>query len=134
MHHPNFLLLYVNSPAASAAFYADLLEAQPVEASPTFAMFALENGMMLGLWARNTVAPAATAGTGGGELAFAVEGDAIVDRRHAQWVAKGIVISQAPTRMVIGCVYSLRASHEPELEMLCPRRKPGQKKGTRLRR
>ena len=37
MSHPNFILLYVDSPSASAAFYADLLDAQPVEASPTFA-------------------------------------------------------------------------------------------------
>jgi catechol 2,3-dioxygenase-like lactoylglutathione lyase family enzyme len=105
MSHPNFLLLYVDSPTASAAFYADLLGAQPVEASPTFAMFALEHGMMLGLWARDTVIPKATAGAEGGELAFAVEGDAIVDGRHAEWIAKGIVIAQAPTRMDFGYTF-----------------------------
>jgi len=47
---PNFILLYVESPAASAAFYADLLGRPPVEASPTFAMFGLASGVMLGLW------------------------------------------------------------------------------------
>ena len=40
MPDPNFILLYVDSPAASAGFYADLLGHTPVEASPTFAMFA----------------------------------------------------------------------------------------------
>lgn len=105
MQHPNFLLLYVASPTASAAFYADLLGTQPVEASPTFAMFALENGMMLGLWAQETVAPKAAAGAGGGELAFAVEGDATVNERHRHWVAKGIVIAQAPTRMDFGYTF-----------------------------
>ena len=41
MPDPNFIILYVESPAASAAFYAELLGRPPVEASPTFAMFAL---------------------------------------------------------------------------------------------
>ncbi|MCG2576970.1 VOC family protein [Dechloromonas sp. XY25] len=105
MNHPNFLLLYVAQPAASAAFYADLLGCQPVEASPTFAMFALDNGTMLGLWARETVAPKAVAGAGGGELAFAVGDDAEVEPRHAQWKAKGIAIAQAPTRMDFGYTF-----------------------------
>ena len=69
---PNFVILYVDSPAASAGFYADLLGKPPVESSATFAMFALESGVMLGLWSRRTVAPAATASPGAGELAFAL--------------------------------------------------------------
>ena len=72
MPDPNFILLYVDSPAASAGFYADLLGKPPVESSATFAMFALESGVMLGLWSRRTVAPAATASPGAGELAFAL--------------------------------------------------------------
>ena len=39
---PDFMLLYVDSPARSARFYADLLGKEPVEASPTFVLFALE--------------------------------------------------------------------------------------------
>jgi len=57
---PNFLILYVASPTASAAFYADLLGKPPVEASPGFALFALSSGVMLGLWAAHAVEPAAT--------------------------------------------------------------------------
>lgn len=106
MSHPDFLLLYVESPAASAAFYAELLKAQPVEASPTFVMFPLQSGMMLGLWARDRVAPKAPAGATGGELGFAVEGDAAVDECHARWVAKGIVIAQSPTRMDFGYTFT----------------------------
>ena len=85
----NFILLYVDSPAASAAFYVGLLGTPPVENSPTFAMFAMKSGLMLGLWKRDGVAPAAQAGTFGGELAFAVENDAAVSRLHAEWSAKG---------------------------------------------
>lgn len=105
MNHPNFLLLYVASPAASATFYADLLGSRPVEASPTFAMFALDNGMMLGLWARDAVEPRATTDVGGGELAFAVQDDTAVETRHTKWAAKGIAIAQRPTRMDFGFTF-----------------------------
>jgi catechol 2,3-dioxygenase-like lactoylglutathione lyase family enzyme len=57
---PNFVILYVRDAAASAAFYADLLGKPPVEASPTFAMFALASGVMLGLWGADGVLPPAT--------------------------------------------------------------------------
>jgi predicted enzyme related to lactoylglutathione lyase len=105
MPHPNFLLMYVASPTASAAFYAQLLQVEPVESSPTFAMFALTNGMMLGLWARDTVIPAATAGAESGELAFAVESDDTIDQHCAEWKAKGIVIAQSPVRMDFGYTF-----------------------------
>ena len=102
MTDPNFILLYVNSPQASAVFYADLLGKPPIEASPTFAMFALQSGVMLGLWARHTVEPAATGGPGAGELAFAVADNAAVDAMHASWSGKGLAIAQAPTDLDFG--------------------------------
>jgi predicted enzyme related to lactoylglutathione lyase len=101
MPDPNFVILYVDSPAASAAFYADLLGKAPVEASPTFAMFALNSGVMLGLWARRTVEPEAT-GSGGGEIAFTVADSAAVDATHADWKERGLRILQSPTEMDFG--------------------------------
>lgn len=98
---PNFILLYVESPAASAAFYADLLGRPPVEASPTFAMFALASGVMLGLWARHTVEPAAT-GAGGGEIGFAVGDADSLHALHADWVARGLKVAQPLTTMDFG--------------------------------
>ena len=50
MQSPNFIILYVDNPGASAAFYQGLMRRAPVESSPTFAMFALDGGYMLGLW------------------------------------------------------------------------------------
>ena len=50
MFDAHFILLHVDSPAASARFYADLLGSEPLEQSPTFAMFALPSGLRLGLW------------------------------------------------------------------------------------
>ena len=42
-------------------FYGALLQTAPVESSPTFALFLLDSGLKLGLWARDTVAPAPVA-------------------------------------------------------------------------
>ena len=96
----SLVILYVEDPAASAAFYADLLGHGPAEASPSFAMFALPSGTGLGLWSRRAVEPAATAATGGGsELAFTAED---VDAVHADWAARGLPIAQAPTDMDFG--------------------------------
>lgn len=98
----NFILLYVDSPAASARFYAQLLGADPIEASPTFAMFALPSGAMLGLWSHHEVEPAATAAGGGGEIATTVADAAAVDATHADWQARGLTILQAPTDLDFG--------------------------------
>jgi predicted enzyme related to lactoylglutathione lyase len=94
----NFIILYVESPAASADFYAGLLGRAPVESSPTFAMFALDGGVMLGLWNRDGVVPAATA-PGGFELAINHDD---VDGVHADWSGRGLTIVQPLTDMDFG--------------------------------
>lgn len=104
MSDPNFILLYVASPERSATFYAELLGKQPVEASPGFAMFALDSGVMLGLWLASGVEPKATA-PGGSELAFAVANDDDVSGRHRDWSARGLPIVQAPTKMDFGYTF-----------------------------
>lgn len=104
MTDPNFVLLYVANPSASATFYADLLGKPPVEASPTFALFALGGGLMLGLWSARTVEPAATP-PGGSELAIAVADHAAVNTLHTAWAAKRVPIAQAPTSMDFGFTF-----------------------------
>jgi catechol 2,3-dioxygenase-like lactoylglutathione lyase family enzyme len=98
----NFVLLYVESPAASAAFYEKLLGRPPVESSATFAMFAMESCVMLGLWSRHTVEPAATAKAGGGEIAVTVADAGAVDAVHAEWSRRGLAILQAPVDLDFG--------------------------------
>ena len=102
MPEPNLVILYVDSPPASAAFYSDLLGLRPVESSPTFAMFAMESGAMLGLWARRTVQPAANMTGGGGELAFSVSDAGAVQALHSEWNKRGLKIVQAPVEMEFG--------------------------------
>lgn len=103
MPSPSFIL-YVESPAASARLYAALLGREPVESSPSFVMFALESGVMLGLWARHDVSPAASA-PGGAELAFTVADAGAVRATRADWAGRGLRIAQEPTQLDFGFTF-----------------------------
>ncbi|WP_157118778.1 VOC family protein [Azohydromonas lata] len=116
---PNFLLLYVRSAVESAGFYAALLGKAPVESSPTFALFALDSGVMLGLWGAGGVVPAATA-PGGMELAFAVPDKAAVEARHADWTARGIPVIQPPTAMDFGFTFAAQDPDGHRLRVFAP--------------
>ncbi|WP_262271718.1 VOC family protein [Microvirga yunnanensis] len=120
MPTPNFILLYVDSPAASADFYGELLQRKPVEASPTFVLFALGSGLMLGLWSRHTVQPAAAAPGGGTELAFPVERDGDVDAACAAWKARGLSILQEPTVMDFGRTFVALDPDNHRLRVFAP--------------
>lgn len=105
MPSPNFFIFFVNDPQASARFYGDLLGKPPIEASPTFAMFALDSGVMLGLWSSHTAEPSPAAAAGGCELAFSLDSDEEVDRTLSAWKERGLAILQAPTRMDFGYTF-----------------------------
>ena len=77
----------------------------PIEASPAFAMFALESGVMLGLWSKHIVEPAAMATGGGGELAFSVASNDVVNSMYIDWISRGLVIAQALTHMDFGYTF-----------------------------
>ena len=98
----SFVLLYVESPPASALFYSNLLGQAPVETSPTFAMLPLRDGVMLGLWSRATVKPTAASMAGASEVAFTVADAEAVNAAHADWAKRGLKIAQAPTQMDFG--------------------------------
>jgi catechol 2,3-dioxygenase-like lactoylglutathione lyase family enzyme len=101
----SFVLLYVANPPASAAFYAGLLGAPIVEQSPTFAMLPLREGVMLGLWSKDTVTPAAAAAPGASEIALTVETADAVRATHADWSKRGIAIAQKPTALDFGTTF-----------------------------
>lgn len=94
-----FVLLFVENPQASGVFYRELLNKNPVEESPTFVLFALENGVMLGLWSRHTAEPSVSAAGGGSEIAFSHEN---VDELYKEWVDLEIPMAQVPTDMDFG--------------------------------
>lgn len=93
MPAPAITILYVQDLAAAAARYASLLGTPPLEASPAFVLFAPEGGAMLGLWRRDTVAPAPPAGCGG-ELVFRLPDDAALEALAAAWSGQGLQIAQ----------------------------------------
>lgn len=98
----NYVLLYVDNPPASAKFYADLLGKPAIEVAPTFALLAMDGGLMLGLWSKSGVEPKPLGGAGGGEIAIKVaDGDA-VRATYADWVKRGLPIAQKPTDMDFG--------------------------------
>ena len=104
MKDMNTISLYVDNPPASAKFYADLLDKQPLNVSPTFAIFALDSGVRLGMWSRHTVEPAATP-VGGSELGFAVGGRDVVDAHYEAWGRMGLKVAQQPAEVDFGYTF-----------------------------
>jgi uncharacterized glyoxalase superfamily protein PhnB len=104
MNSPS-ILLYVESPTASAKLYGALLDKAPVESSPNFAMFQLEGGVMFCLWARHDVKPSATA-SGGTELLFAVTSEEAVRAARADFAARGLKIVQEPVQLDFGYTFT----------------------------
>lgn len=101
----SFLLLHVENHAASAAFYNELLDIPIIEQKPDFAMLPLRDGVMLGLWSRETVEPRSTGQTGASEVAFLVADTSTVETTHADWKRRGLRIIQAPTQMSFGTTF-----------------------------
>jgi catechol 2,3-dioxygenase-like lactoylglutathione lyase family enzyme len=96
------VLLYVDDPRASAAFYSRLLGARILEDSENFVMMPLREGVLLGLWKKADVLPKVTAPAGGGELALKVEDETELARRHQELVMQKVRIAQEPTDMDFG--------------------------------
>lgn len=106
MKNPNFVLLYVDDPAASAAFYSRVLERPAIESSENFAMLALATEVMLGLWAGGDVEPKSSVRGGGGEIGFPAESKEAVDACFRKWSAEGMKIAQEPTQMDFGYTFT----------------------------
>ena len=105
MADPNYILLYVDSPSVSEAFYTSLLGRGPVESSPTFVLYVLPSGVKFGLWGWHTVEPATPGPVGGCELGFPVADRDAVKALYADWGARGLRIAQAPCEMDFGFTF-----------------------------
>lgn len=103
---PHYTILYVADPQASARLYARLLGADAIDAAPTFALFALEGGRMLGLWAKEAVKPAADFHGSGNEIALNVPRTADVDALYATWREAGLTMLQAPQQVDFGYTFT----------------------------
>lgn len=101
----NFVLLFVADHVASATLYHELLGIPIVDQKPDIAVLPLRDGVMLGLWKRDTVEPTSSGQTGASEIAFAVADAATVATMHADWQRRGLTIAQAPTVMSFGTTF-----------------------------
>jgi catechol 2,3-dioxygenase-like lactoylglutathione lyase family enzyme len=115
----NFVLAYVASAPKSAELYGQILGAKPVEVSPNWALFALPNGMMLGLWGRDEVQPKATL-PGGVELGFPVTDDQAVKETRKTWAALGLKILQEPIKMDFGFTFTAADPDGHRLRVFAP--------------
>ncbi|AOR70615.1 glyoxalase [Burkholderia stabilis] len=105
MTSPNLVLLYVEDPTRSAQFYERLLGRRPVAAFPTYAAFALDNGLHLGLWSTHAN-DFVSGGTGHrSELAFMVDDKHEVERLYDAWKALGVSFEQPPMTAVFGLTF-----------------------------
>ena len=99
----NYILLSVANPARSTDFYSQLLGREPVESSPGFALYVLENGIKIGLWIANEIEPHPKP-AGGVEISFSEPDDAAVSATYEKWSAIAPVV-QEPTRMDFGFTF-----------------------------
>lgn len=102
MSNAHYVLLFVDSPRRSAAFYRDLLGLEPVEEQATFALFVLDSGLRLGLWSKHTAEPLSSALPGGMEVGFEVPDKAAVEKCYAEWTAKDARVLQKPVDLDFG--------------------------------
>lgn len=93
------ITLFVTNPQKSGLFYQKMLGTNPIEESPTFVMFALKNGVMLGLWSKFTAEPRVEASPGALEICFPTED---VDALYEDWGKKQATVAQKPTDMDFG--------------------------------
>jgi catechol 2,3-dioxygenase-like lactoylglutathione lyase family enzyme len=100
----NYLLLAVRSPRESAALYSKLLGCEPVENSPTFALFVLPTGLKIGLWIANEIEPKPAA-PGGIEIAFSESSKDAVRKTYEDWTRLGLEVLQEPSEMDFGFTF-----------------------------
>lgn len=118
--NPDFLILYVADPVASAAFYSGLLGHPVVESAPTFAMVPLNGQAMLGLWRADGVQPAANA-AGGMEIAVTVETPARVDECWGDWSSRGVTMLADPFDLDFGRSFVAADPDGHRLRVFSPR-------------
>ena len=119
----NYILLSVADPARSEAFYSKLLNAKPVENSPTFVLYVLPNGIKLGLWINTGMEPKPLP-AGGVEVTFSEASEAAVRTTFADWEAKGATILQQPTTMDFGFTFVASDPDGHRLRVFAPAANP----------
>lgn len=100
-----FILLFVTNPLKSSLFYQNLFNLSPIEESPTFSLFGLQNGVMLGLWSKFTAEPKVEACAGAQEIGFPALD---VDVLYEEWGKTGVTVIQKPCEMDFGRTFVIQ--------------------------
>ena len=119
MIDPNFIILYVDNPLGSAAFYEGLLGKASLASHPTFVLFALDSGMKFGLWSKHTAEPMPNFTGSSSELAFSVPDNKTVDSTYSEWTGRGLRVAQKPTTMDFGYTFVLLDPDGHRLRVFC---------------
>ena len=102
----DYLLLAVANPRKSAEIYGQILDAEPVAASDTFVLYALPNGLKLGLWLKDEMLPP-TGKPDGVDISFGAADTNAVRALYARWTALGLDVLQEPTDMDFGFTFTV---------------------------
>lgn len=102
MNHPDNIMLYVENPAQSAAFYGKLFGLSPVELSPVFALFVLQSGLKLAFWAKHNVVPNPEGSGCSFELSVKMADRAAVDDLYRTWRELAAEVVMEPAQLPFG--------------------------------
>lgn len=119
----DYLLLAVQDPARSAILYERILGRPPVENSPTFVLFVLKNGLKLGLWTADEIAPGPKP-AGGIEISFTEDSREAMLQTFEDWKALGLAIVQEPTDMDFGFTFVAEDPDGHRLRPFVPAERP----------
>jgi catechol 2,3-dioxygenase-like lactoylglutathione lyase family enzyme len=93
MPAPNQFIVYVADAPASARFYGDLFDLEPVLETPGFISFDLGSGFSFSVWSRSS----AEAVSRTGEVCVSLTGGpAAIDAVYEEWKAKGVNVVNEP--------------------------------------
>lgn len=116
----DILIFYVSDMDSSLDFYKQLLKRDPLQASPSFAMFGLDSGLMLALWDMKEVEPPLeTLGTGS-EIGLKVDSDEALEAAYDEWMSNGLTIAQEPVNMGFGRTFTALDPDGHRLRVYCP--------------
>lgn len=121
MKAPQTTILYVRDLVQSQAFYQKLLGATPLEATETFALFALNEGAMLGLWQQDKVVPPCAGSTQTrSEICFPMPDRDTLLATCEHLVTQGTDIAQSPTEMPFGLTFLITDPDQHRIRFLLP--------------
>jgi predicted enzyme related to lactoylglutathione lyase len=122
MAMPNFVIFYVSDIQKSIDFYSRLLQKNPIQQTSSFAMFAVSEPLMLGLWDRTCVQPKANWSDQFQlhELAFMLPNELQIKQQLHDWQAAGAILIQEITLMDFGWSFTVQDPDGHRLRVLCP--------------